>query len=498
MLLKNLISELQTIHTIAEDVLEQTVRGIAEDSRQIQPGYLFVAISGFGKDGHHFIGNAIENGASFIVGEAEGLQLPVPYLQVADSRKALGILAKAFYHNPSKAKLMIGITGTNGKTTTSYLLKQIFESAGRSCTVMGTIQNIINGQVAKSSNTTPNSLVAHQLLAKSTDDVVIMEVSSHGLSQHRIEGLEFDFCLFTNLHHEHLDYHDTLSEYFQAKSRLFDFLKPGGAAVVGTDTIWGTKLLGQLQTRGLKTFAVGETEENKGELAFDVKNSRIRLVEDGKKVHVPSPLAGMHNLLNTLMAYCTARAAGLPQEDILAALHQFTGVAGRFETFKLPTGATVIIDYAHTPDALLHVLTTAKQLDAKRIVHIFGFRGNRDISKRKDMLSICSELSGQYILTMDDLNSVAYSDMLSDLVRMNEQYGNEKGIIMPDRTLAIKFAMENSKPGDFIIITGKGHETYQQSYELPAQSDQEAMNYVLSDLETVSPGFGRQVEKSLF
>lgn len=498
MLLKNLISELKITHTIAEGVLEQTVRGIAEDSRQIQPGYLFVAISGYGKDGHHFIENAIENGASIVVGEAEGLQLPVPYLRVENSRKALGLLAKTFYHNPSKAKLMIGITGTNGKTTTSYLLKQIFENAGKSCTVMGTIQNIVNGQVAKSSNTTPNSLVAHELLAKSTDDVVIMEVSSHGLAQHRIEGLEFDYCLFTNLHHEHLDYHDTLSDYFLAKSRLFDYLKPGGAAVVSTDTIWGEKLVGQLQTRGIKTFAVGETEENKGQLVFDVKNSRVRLVEDGEKVHIPSPLAGMHNLLNTLMAYCTARAAGLPQEAILAALHQFNGVAGRFETFKLPTGATVIIDYAHTPDALLHVLTTAKQLEAKRIVHIFGFRGNRDISKRKDMLSICSELSDQYILTMDDLNSIAYNDMLDELVCLNEQYGNEKGLIIPDRTLAIKGAMEQSQPGDFIIVTGKGHETYQQSYELPAQSDQEAMNYVLSGLETAAADFNRQTAKSHF
>ncbi|TWT09308.1 UDP-N-acetylmuramoyl-L-alanyl-D-glutamate--2,6-diaminopimelate ligase [Planomicrobium sp. CPCC 101079] len=481
MLLKRLINKLKIINEIEDGTLEQTVRGIAENSRKVQPGFVFVAISGYGNDGHDYIEHAIENGASFVIGEAKNLELPVPYIQVDDSRKALGLLAKNFYHNPSNAKLMIGITGTNGKTTTSYLLKQIFESTGKSCAIIGTIQNIVNGTVIKSANTTPNSLVAHQLLAESRDDVVIMEVSSHGLTQNRIEGLEFDYCLFTNLHHEHLDYHDSLSDYFQAKSRLFGHLKPTGTAIVSTDTIWGSQLVDLLQARGVRTYAVGESKTNgAGRLAFDVKNSMIQLNEEGTEITIPSPLAGMHNMLNTLLAYSTSRIAGLPPESIVDALHQFKGVAGRFETFKIPNGATIVIDYAHTPDALLHVLTTAKQLAAKRIVHIFGFRGNRDLSKRKEMLLVSSELSDQYILTLDDLNSVALTDMVHNLDSLNDQFGNEKGLIVSDRTLAIKLAMEHSRSGDFIIITGKGHETFQQSYHLPTKSDQETVDYVLN------------------
>ncbi|MDN7240765.1 UDP-N-acetylmuramoyl-L-alanyl-D-glutamate--2,6-diaminopimelate ligase [Planococcus sp. N028] len=481
MKLKNLISELSIKNNVDKNLLDQTVLGIAENSLLVEPGFLFIAVKGHGRDGHHFIEQAVENGASIIIGELDRIDVPVPYIQVQDSRKAVGRIANKFYHNPSKDKLMIGITGTNGKTTTSYMLKHIFESNGKSCAVIGTIQNIVNGKTIKSTNTTPSSLVAHQLLAASTDDVVIMEVSSHGLVQHRIAGIEFDFCLFTNLHHEHLDYHGTLSNYFQAKALLFQHLKPTGQAIVSTDTVWGLKLADMLKSKGIPTREVGQTTENDSQrVIFNPENSTIELLKEGEAFTVPSSLAGLHNLYNALLAYATAEASGINKNRIADSLADFKGVAGRLELFKMHNGATVIIDYAHTPDAILHVLTTAKQLGAKKVVHIFGFRGNRDISKRKDMLFVSSDLSDQYILTLDDLNSVSCADMLSELTLLNDSYGNEKGLIVPDRTLAIKLAMEYSQSNDYIVITGKGHETYQQPFQLSTPSDQETVNYILN------------------
>ncbi len=205
--------------------LNLNIHRITDNSEDVSKGNLFVAIRGSEKDGHEHIESAIKNGASVIVGEQDVTNLPIPYIQVGDSRKALGILAKNFYGNPAKDKTVIGITGTNGKTTTSYMLKHVLESNGKSCTVIGTLQNIVNGERIQSSNTTPNSLVLHQLLSMSKDDIIIMEVSSHALIQHRTEGIEFDYCLFSNLHPEHLDYHSTMEEYFSAKSLLFNQLK---------------------------------------------------------------------------------------------------------------------------------------------------------------------------------------------------------------------------------------------------------------------------------
>lgn len=476
MKLKHLISELSIKNKIEESFLDQTVRGIAENSLLVEQGFIFIAVKGVVQDGHRYIQQAVENGASFIIGEQDERDLPVPYIQVQDSRRALGNIAKIFYRNPTKDKLMIGITGTNGKTTTSYLLKHIFESAGKSCAVLGTIQNIINGKAFNTTNTTPSSLVVHQLLAESDDEVVIMEVSSHGLVQHRIEGIGFDFCLFTNLHHEHLDYHGSLSNYFQAKALLFNHLKPDGQAIVSTDTLWGTKLSGILKSKGIPTLEVGEKKDSHSlQTIFHTDNSTIELLEEA--ILIPSPMAGIHNMYNTMMAFTTAKASGLAANGIVSSLASFKGVAGRFEVYPLPNGATAIIDYAHTPDAILQVLSTAKQLGAKKIVHIFGFRGNRDLSKRKEMLLVSSDLSDRYILTLDDLNSVPLDDMLGELKNLNDIFGNEKGLIVSDRTLAIKLAMEFSEPDDYIMITGKGHENYQQHYQIPTRSDQETVNY---------------------
>lgn len=455
------------------------VHGLADNSKDVDRGDLFVAIKGLGSDGHDYIDNAIAKGAAVIVGEQPSADLSIPYIQVVNSRKALGIIANNFYGDPSKQKVMIGITGTNGKTTTSYMLKHLLESNGKTCSVIGTIQNIINGERTPSSNTTPSSLLLNKLIALSNDEVMIMEVSSHGLTQHRLEGIAFDYCLFTNLHPEHLDYHRSMEDYFQAKLLLFKQLNPAGKVIANTANPWGEKLTDTLQNEGKLVYQIGKSDKSQLRIIdFDLQNSIVSFEENNECNAAFSSISGIHNMYNTLMAYGTAKLMGLSKESILQSLREFEGVDGRFEVSKQANGATIIVDYAHTPDAIVHCLTTAKQCGANRIIHIFGFRGDRDSSKRDEMLTLTAQLSDQYILTSDDLNSVSSKEMLETCTQLNDNYGNEKGRIILDRTLAVEKAIQESRMGDWILITGKGHEKYQQDFQLPTKTDRETIEFI--------------------
>ena len=480
MKINQLLNESGLISRLDSNIVEIDIKGIADNSRDVEKGFVFVAIKGFETDGHGFIDQAIEKGAVLVIGEQETTQLNVPYLQVENSRKTLGIMASNFYGHLSDQKIMIGITGTNGKTTTSYMLQHFLESNGMTCSVIGTIQNIINGEKMKSCNTTPSSLALHKLLTLSRDDVIIMEVSSHGLAQNRLEGIEFDYGLFLNLHHEHLDYHGSMEEYFQAKLLMFNQLKEHGTAVVNLDNEWGRKLCDILQTKGETVYTIGKSNESNLRIAeFNSLSSTMNVIERNETYQLGSAMNGIHNMYNTLMAYGTSKLLGVSKEKLFDSVQHFKGVDGRFEMTKLANGATVIVDYAHTPDAIAYCLETAKLQGAERITHIFGFRGNRDASKRKHMLSISAEMSDRYILTLDDLNNVSPGDMLEVLNQLNETYGNSKGSIVPDRTLAIQQAIHESKEGDWIVITGKGHEKYQQTFHLPTDSDRETVNYII-------------------
>lgn len=457
-----------------------TINGLTDNSAEVNQGYVFVAIKGFSADGHNYIDQAIQTGASVIIGEIDMPELPVLYIKVKNSRKALGLLSKNFYKNPSLNKVVVGVTGTNGKTTISYLLKSILEFNGISCSLIGTIENVINGETLNSSNTTPSSLELHKLLSKSKDSVVVMEVSSHGLNQDRLEGIEFDVCLFTNLEHEHLDYHGSIEEYFYTKYTLFEKMKSKGTAVVNTDDFWGEKLNALLQSNGKNVLSIGKSKECSLRIV-DAEESIAPFicVEDQfEKIKIGFPMPGIHNLYNAVMAYATSKLLDIKKENSILALQHFPGVNGRFEIYPQPNGATAVIDYAHTADAFLHCLTTAKKCGAARVIHIFGFRGDRDEDKRKEMISISSELSDLYILTLDDLNSIPLNDMLKHLHRVNEKFGKRNGLVIPDRTLAIKEALEFSREGDWILITGKGHEKYQHQFQIPAQSDKDTILYI--------------------
>lgn len=455
--------------------------GIQMDSRKVKPGDLFVAITGFQIDGHQFIEEALEKGASAVIGEIE-LDLEVPYVQVMDSRLALGRAASVFYNHPSRKHTVIGITGTNGKTTVAYILKHILEHAGKSCSLLGTVSYMINDEVYKPSNTTPDALQIQELIAKSNDDFVVLEVSSHALKQYRIEGLELDYGLFTNLSHDHLDYHPTIEDYFEAKTLMYNYMKPNGAGIVSRLSEWGDELTRMLAVKEVPVYSIGYDEGNDLEIQDITLNGQtkfdIKLGDAVYAVTFPSP--GLHNVYNAAMAFLTAVKIGIRPEVVSAALKSFPGVPGRFEMISHPEGATFIVDYAHTEDAIEYCLQAAKEHNAAKIKHIFGFRGDRDKSKREPMVKASAMLSDEFILTFDDLNGVPPEEMLKELQQLNDKFGSNKGRIITDRTLAIQMAWENAKNGEWVLITGKGPEKYQTNYELPASSDKETLLYLQS------------------
>lgn len=463
------------------------ITGITDNSKDVKEGYLFVAVSGYSFDGHDYIAEAIRSGASAVIGEQNIMSLEIPYIQVKNSRKVLGLVAKKFYGDPSSKKVMIGITGTNGKTTTSLMLKHILEKNGISCSVIGTLSYIINGKTIESQNTTPGTLKLNSLLVESKDEVVIMEVSSHGLAQYRLEGIEFDYCVFTNLYHDHLDFHETMEAYFQAKALLFEKLKPNGLAIINVDNDWGENLHKNLQNKKVSTYLVGKSN-NCDLFIIDyhtITNPFILLKEKKETVKIHLPLPGQHNLYNAAFAFSVARRFPIEREEIISELNQFPGVPGRFETYRGEEGPTIVIDYAHTADAFFHTLQTAKECGAKRIIHIFGFRGGRDKTKREEMVRVSTEFSDELILTLDDLNTEKYDEMVTELNRLHSEYFTEKGAVIPDRTIAIRTVVQKGTTDDWIIITGKGPEHYKQSFDLPTMSDKETILYLQEKIRIV-------------
>ncbi|MYL35753.1 UDP-N-acetylmuramoyl-L-alanyl-D-glutamate--2,6-diaminopimelate ligase [Pontibacillus yanchengensis] len=474
-----------TLNIQAEKIMQYPktiIKGISYNSQDVEEGYLFVAIKGYQQDGHHYIQHAIENGACAVIGEEMRADLSVPYFQVENSRKALGLISDHYYNFPTDDKILIGITGTNGKTTTSYLIRHILEDNGFSCAFFGSTKNIINGEVCPTINTTPNLLEINRLLAGSKDDVVVMEVSSHALTQHRIEGVSFDYALFTNLSHDHLDYHGSMEDYFQAKRKLFEMLKKEGKAIVNTEDYWGEILASQLVGQGIPMISIGENGRSDMKLESYTSNPRSLLLKNGNETISIKPLLyGFHNMYNIAMAYGTAKQIGVDTKGAIQSIERFEGIEGRFTIIELNQGATVVVDYAHTPDALFHCVKTAREQCSGNLIHIFGFRGDRDPAKRREMISISSEISDQYILTFDDLNSVSPVDMKNTLIELQEKYGNENGKVITDRTLAIEGAINMAKTGDWILITGKGNEKYQQRCHYPVQNDEEAALYLAKE-----------------
>lgn len=452
---------------------EIEVHGIQYDSRKIEREDCFVALRGGGTDGHKFVEAAVEKGAKVVVLEQDAT-LPDPYFMhmhvvkvvVPDSRKALARMSANFFGHPARKLTMIGVTGTNGKTTTSHLVKSILEAAGRRAGLIGTIEYKIGNEVIPATHTTPESLELNEILSRMLDagcDSVSMEVSSHALHQSRVFGLEYDAAVFTNLTQDHLDYHGTMEDYFRAKQLLFDGLANDAAAVINCDDAWGTKLASTTRARSI-TFGAGDAADVRAtDIRLSMDGTSFRIRHENKERELSSPLVGRFNVYNILAAYASGLALGIPHEKIEKGISNLTNVRGRFERIASPKGWSAIVDYAHTPDALEKCLLTVHDILPKdrrgRIITVFGAGGNRDKTKRPLMGKIAGSLSDLAIVTSDNPRTENPERIIDDIVA---GIPRESTVIREsDRRKAIHAALRQAQPGDVVVVAGKGHEDYQ-------------------------------------
>jgi UDP-N-acetylmuramoyl-L-alanyl-D-glutamate--2,6-diaminopimelate ligase len=466
--LKALLTHLHINDTITDDPI---ITGISAHSKQVKPGYLFFAISGVQADGHQYIKEAFENGAAAVIGEYPETDCNELYFYSSDTKKMLSRAASLFYGEPYKKHKMTGITGTNGKTTTSFLLKHILDSHGITSSLFGTVHHYVNSKIVKSKHTTPDPVTLQKLLQESKDEAVVMEVSSHGIEQRRIEGIIYNQAIFLNLTHDHLDYHGTMESYYQCKKELFTYLKPNGTAIICSDGEYSKRLAEELSIRDdLQIWTYGRKITDQFYIEAFGKHS-FSLVHEKDQYTVPLPLPGEYNALNTTAAIAAAFDYGVPIKKAISYLTSFPGIPGRFEEYLLSNGSLVIIDYAHTPDGVLQVLEAArKQAGSRPFYHIFGFRGNRDVTKRTEMINISMEYSDETILTVDDLNGLTNKQLIEETEEAIPNRNHPMRLIS-DRTEAIFYTLKNAPSGSVIIITGKGPEKYKDDYLYQTDSD---------------------------
>ena len=449
------------------------VNTIHYDSRKIGQNDCFVAIRGTGVDAHTYIGAAINQGAKVVVLENDAV-LPDSYFMhagvikivVPDSRKALATMAANFFGHPSKRMTLVGVTGTNGKTTTTHLVRSVLEAAGKKAGMIGTIEYWIGDEVIPATHTTPESLELNELfstmLAKGCS-AVAMEVSSHALSQSRVFGLDFDAAVFTNLTQDHLDYHGTMEAYAEAKKILFDSLKPNAHAVVNADDPWGKKIVASSAAAKL-TYSIQQAADLQAiNVNLRIERTSFEVVKKNETSTVSSPLVGRFNVYNMLAAYGAGVALGIPGDVIRRGIENVASVRGRFEKVRSAKGWTAIIDYAHTPDALEKCLRTIHDVLPKQnrgtIITVFGAGGDRDKTKRPLMGKIAAELSDVVVVTSDNPRTEDPERILEDIID-----GMPEGcayIREVDRRTAIQKAVQRAKSGDVVLIAGKGHEDYQ-------------------------------------
>ncbi len=462
MTLKELLDGIETVEVTGDTSCEIT--GIVYDSRRVTPGALFVALHGEKADGTAYIEDAIERGASAVVSQspcASGGHFPC--IQVADARLALAKLAVSFYGHPASRLCTIGITGTNGKTTVSFMLREILKAAGRRPGLLGTVRYEIGDRVLPASRTTPESVDLQFMFAqmeRAGCDSAVMEVSSHALAQHRVEGILYDAAVFTNLTQDHLDYHGTLEEYFNVKSRLFS--QVSRFAVINCDDPWGKRLLTERKFLArLVSYGFEEGAAVRGlNPVTDTKGSRMHVRSPWGEVEIKLSLIGRFNLYNALAAFATAAALGIPVEIIVKALAEMQCVPGRLEAVENKKGKRVYVDYAHTDDALLNVLGTLREITPGRIVVVFGCGGNRDKGKRPLMGKVAARLADYSIITNDNPRKEIPEKIAAEIAGGFDS--DRKYEIVLDRKAAIARGLELIGKKDVLLVAGKGHENYQE------------------------------------
>lgn len=450
------------------EVVGPTNTGVASicfDSRQAEEGCLFVAVRGTQSDGHRYISQVIERGAIAIVCE----QLPadirsgITYVKVTDSSVALAHIASNFFGNPSEHLTLVGVTGTNGKTTTATLLYQLFRKLNYSVGLLSTVQNCINEQVIPATHTTPDPIQLNRLLSEMVNEscaFVFMEVSSHAVVQKRIEGLQFAGAVFTNITHDHLDYHKTFDNYLKAKKGFFDTLSSDAFALTNTDDKNGAVMLQNTKARKY-TYGLRSMADYKCKL---IENDFTGLLLNLDGHEVLCRLVGSFNAYNLTAVYATAHLLGEERLNVLAALSTLTPVEGRFDYILSSNKVTGIVDYAHTPDALENVLSTIHNVTTGggRIITIVGCGGDRDAAKRPVMAAIACKQSDKVILTSDNPRSEDPSEIIRQMEKGVPAEEIRKVVSIVDRKEAIKTAVSFAEPGDVILVAGKGHEKYQE------------------------------------
>lgn len=435
------------------------------DSRNISEHDVFVAIKGTVSNGHEFIDTAIEQGAIAIVCETlpENIKEGITYVQVESSSKALAIMASNFYQNPSENLKLVGVTGTNGKTTIASLLYQLFKKAGFKVGLLSTVRIMVDNKAYKATHTTPDSLTINKYLKEMNDEGVaycFMEVSSHGIHQHRTEGLHFQGGIFTNLSHDHLDYHDTFAEYRDVKKTFFDQLPATAFALVNVDDKNGLIMLQNTKAKKY-TYALKGYADYRAQILENQLNGLLLKINESE---VWTRLIGNFNAYNVLAIYATAELLGLEKVETLRMISELESVAGRFQYLISDNKITAIVDYAHTPDALKNVLETINSIRTKNeeLITVFGCGGNRDKTKRPKMGRIASALSSKVIVTSDNPRNEAPESIMEDIEKGIEPQNFKKVLSIADRKQAIKTACQMANPNDIILIAGKGHETYQE------------------------------------
>jgi UDP-N-acetylmuramoyl-L-alanyl-D-glutamate--2,6-diaminopimelate ligase len=448
------------------------VSAITDDSRSVRVGSVFVAVKGEQADGHRFIPAAIKAGMAALVLEQQATDLSIPFVRVADSRKALGLLGSRFYGEPSSKIRMIGVTGTNGKTTTTYVCKALLETLGLRVGLIGTVGYQIGKETIPASHTTPGALELQQLLNKMVAGgctTAVMEVSSHALAQDRTAGCEYDVAVFSNLTQDHLDFHKTMEEYFQAKLRLFTGLtgarKPNKRAILNIDDPAGERIK-QMCEAPVWTYGLRAKADLRGEnVRLSLAGTNFTAATPAGSFPVESHLVGEHNVYNLLAAIGVALHEGATPDQVREAVAQVTNVPGRFERVMAGQAFTVVVDYAHTEDALVRLLMAAQALKTGRIITVFGCGGDRDRGKRPKMGAAAVQYSDVVILTSDNPRTEDPLSILQDVEAGVADALKERSHVhyhkIADRREAIGVAMREARSGDMVLIAGKGHEDYQ-------------------------------------
>ncbi len=443
---------------------QQEITGLQIDSRKITPGAAFVAIKGAQSDGNDFIQKAIENGATVIIGEQKPVELnpAITYIIVENAQEAVAIMAHQFYDEPSTKLKLVGVTGTNGNTTVATLLFKLFNELGYTCGLISTIENHIGKTIVPSTHTTPDPIQLNALLHQMVEagcTHVFMEVSSHAIHQHRITGLHFVGGAFTNITHDHLDYHQTFEAYLEVKKAFFNQLPSSSFALTNLDDKNGAKMV--LNTKAKKiTYALHAPANYKGKILENLLSGLVMNIND---IEVHCRLIGTFNAYNLLAVYGIAIELGEQPQEVLVILSALTGAEGRFDYIVSQENIIGIVDYAHTPDALENVLTTIAKLRKgnETVITVVGCGGDRDKTKRPIMAQVACDLSNKVFFTSDNPRSEDPNEIIKDMEQGLSSAAKRKYINIVDRKEAIKAAISFAKAGDIILIAGKGHEKYQ-------------------------------------